>query len=124
MKKMISICLFTVILAICVLGGFIMLNFSEKRNEKPIEIVEATEQYNEAEQTELIESMQVQQAYRYLLIEENGMLVVYEGDGRTLVFETNIKLHGIDDETRRLLREGIFIADEKELYDLLESYSS
>lgn len=124
MKKTISICLFIVILTMCVTGGMIILDFLEKKNYDPMEIAKATEQSTETEEIAFTESMQVQKPYRYLLIEEDGMLVVYEEDGRTVLLETNIQLHGLDEKTLELLKQGIWISDESELYDLLESYSS
>ena len=52
------------------------------------------------------------------------MLIVYESDGETVLLETNIRLHGLSDETKALLKEGIPVTDEQELYDFLENYSS
>lgn len=124
MKKTMGICLFAVLLAICVYGGVMILNNVEERGKNQLEIADANEKSTEDEQTELAESMQVQQAYRYLLKEKDGLLVVYEKDGETVLLETNIGLQGLDEETRKLLQEGIKVTDEKELYDLLESYSS
>lgn len=124
MKKTIGICLFTVILAICIIGGIILSDIGNKPDSEQIEIAEKTEQVTETEENKIMESMQVQQAYRYLLIEEDGRLVVYEQDGRTILLETNIRLHGLDEESLKLLKAGIWVSDEEELYDLLESYSS
>ena len=123
MKKTMGICLFTVILTMCIAGSVKLIDIWENRNNK-IEIGETTEEPIQTEQAEFAESMQIQKQYRYLLIEEDGTLVVYEEDGKTLLIETNIQLHGLDEETRSLLQEGIWVTDEKELYDLLESYSS
>lgn len=124
MKKTISICLFTVILAVCIIGSVILLNTMAERQLEQNKIADATERQMETEQPKLAESMQVQEAYRYLLIEENGVLIVYEQDAKTVFLEINIRPHGLDEDTRRLLQEGIWIKDEKELYDILESYSS
>ncbi len=124
MKKTIGICLFTVILAVCVFSSVVIWNnLSAQRQNNP-ELADATEMQLETELPELAESMQVQETYRYLLVEENGVLVVYEKDGRTALLETNIKVEGLNEETQKLLHEGIWITDEEELYDFLESYSS
>lgn len=124
MKKTISICLFTVILAICIAGGIAVLDIRNRVEESRTESIAATEQPEESDVTDFVESMQVQKPYCYLLIAEEDRLVVYEQDGKTILLETNIRLHGLDEEKRRLLQEGIWISDEQELYDLLESYSS
>ncbi len=122
MKKTMGICLFTVILVLCIIGSIGMKNqLSRQKTEG--KLADTTEIQAE-EETELAESMQIQEAYRYLLVEENGVLIVYEKDAKTVLLETNIKLHGLDEETRKQLHEGIWITDEEELYNFLESYSS
>lgn len=123
MKKTMGICLFTVMLTACIFGGVIILNTLSERQQNEMKIADATEVQTE-EPPHLAESMQVQQTYRYLLVEEDGILIVYEKDGETILLETNIKLHGLDEETQKQLHEGIWITDERELYDFLESYSS
>ncbi len=124
MKKTIGICLFTVVLTFCVFGSAIIWNaLSERRQNEP-DLADATEMQTQTEAPELAESMQVQESFRYLLVEEDGFLIVYEKDGETVLLETNIRVHGLDEGTRKLLHDGIWITDEEELYDLLESYSS
>lgn len=124
MKKTMSICLFTVILVVCFIGGIFLWRNTLGNSLRNNELADNTEQMAEVQEPELAESMQIQEAYRYFLIEENGMLVVYEQDRETVMLETNISLHGVDEATQRQLQEGIWITDEKELYDFLESYSS
>lgn len=124
MKKTIGICLFTVILAICGFGSVMIWNNRSERRQNQAELSDATEATIESELPEIAESMQIQETYRYLLVEEDGVLIVYEKDGKTILLETNIRLDGLDEETRRKLVEGIWITDEEELYDFLESYSS
>lgn len=124
MKKTIGICLFTVVLTACVFGSLAILNTLTERRQNEPELADATEIGTETEMPELAESMQVQKTYRYLLVEEDGVLIVYEKDGKTILLETNIRVHGLDEETQKLLHEGIWITDEEELYDFLESYSS
>lgn len=124
MKKTMSICLFTVILVVCFVSGIFLLGETNGNSSEKNELAETTEQMAETEEAELAESMLVQDADRYFVIEENGVLVVYEQDRKTVLLETNISLHGVDEATHRLLQEGIWLTDEKELYDFLESYSS
>lgn len=124
MKKTMSICLFTVILVVCFVSGIFLLGKTNGNSSEKNELAETTEQMAETEEAELAESMLVQDADRYFVIEENGVLVVYEQDRKTVLLETNISLHGVDEATHRLLQEGIWLTDEKELYDFLESYSS
>lgn len=124
MKKTISICLFAVILILCITAGIFLIPIRQQKSYHQTEKTETAEESAKAEETELVESMQVQKEYSYLLREENDRLVVYEKDGRTVLFETNIRLHGLDAHSLKLLKEGIWVSNEEELYDLLESYSS
>lgn len=124
MKRTIGICLFTVILAICVCCSAMFWSTRKERRINTSELADTTQMATEKEASELAESMKIQDTYRYLLMEEDGVLVVYEKDGKTVLLETNIPIHGLDEETRKMLQEGIWITDEEELYDFLESYSS
>lgn len=123
MKKTISICLFAALL-LGVILFFCRWEMQSKELPQNTNLsVEETETEN-TQQQESVLSMQVQKAYRYILREENGFLTVYEMDGETILIETNIYVEDLSEETRKMLSEGIYIQDEKELYDLLESYSS
>lgn len=125
MKKTIGICFFAGILLVLGAGGFLFLMGSgEVKEQQEPQIAEVTEQTIETEQPEAEESMKVQEPFRYIIREQDGVLVVYEQDGETVVLETNIKSETLDEETRELFRTGVPILDERELYDLLESYSS
>ena len=127
MKKTIGICLFTVLLVLCVSGSVVIWkNVEEKENTPEIQMAEETEM---AEMTEVAEEktteiMNVQEPYEFLILEQNGVLVVYDDTGSTVIFETNITTQHMDAQTLELLQEGIKVTDESELYALLESYSS
>ncbi len=123
MKKTISICLFAaLLLSVCL---FAAVRWSRPKEEAlPDTTLAATEQAAESEQPVTTESMQVQKAYRYILRARDEFLVVYEQDGKTVLLETHIHLDRLTEETKALLTDGIYVEDESELYDLLESYSS
>lgn len=123
MKKTISICLFAALLL--TVGLFAVLRGSGQTEETlPEATLIATEEGEESEQPVTAESMQIQKAYRYILRAKDGFLVVYEQDGATVLFETHILVDELPDATKALLSDGIYVEDESELYDLLESYSS
>ncbi len=124
MKKTIGICLFFTVLSICAAGSIFFFWNAHRQSQAEQRLAEATESGEIAETEEVLESMQPQKPYRYLLVEENGVLIVYESDGETILLETNIKLHGLDETTKIMLKRGIPVMDEEELYDFLESYSS
>ncbi len=127
MKKTIGICLFTVLLVVCVSGSvFIWKNIEDKEIIPEIQMAEDTEM---AEMTEMAEEktteiMSVQEPYQFLIVAQNGILVVYDDTGSMVIFETNIQTQHLDAQTLELLRDGIKVTDESELYALLESYSS
>ncbi len=76
------------------------------------------------EQWEVAESMALREHARYVIGEKDGFLVVYEADGITVYLETNIRLEHLGTETQEAIKNHIYIRDDKELYDFLESYSS
>lgn len=125
MKKTIGICLFTVFLISGILVTFLVWN---KRTDDVPNEVQGTEriaqEQTESTQEMVTESMTVQQEYQFLILEQNGMLVVYDKTGSTILLETGISTRHLDAQTMDLLEKGIPITDEGELYDFLESYSS
>ena len=124
MKKTIGICLFAIMLSLGTVGGWMLWNAipkGEPVRQEPILLATETDTEQDPVTAEL---MKIQEPYRYILQEKNGVLVVYEHDGETIRMETNIQTHGFDDGTKLLLRQGIHVKNDAELYDLLESYSS
>lgn len=123
MKRTIGICLFVIVLAAGLVGGWKLWNSMPENNPSRQEILIATE--DDTEQPPVTaELMIIQEPYLYVLQEKDGVLVVYEHDGETIRMETHIQTHGLDDATKLLLRQGIHVKNDEELYDLLESYSS
>lgn len=125
MKKTIGICLFTVFLISGILVTFLVWN--KRTDDVPNEVQgteRITQEQTESTQEMVTESMTVQQEYQFLILEQNGMLVVYDKTGSTILLETGISTRHLDAQTMDLLEKGIPITDEGELYDFLESYSS
>ncbi len=60
----------------------------------------------------------------FYLCDVNGEIVVYYSDKSTVYEYTGIKTKDIDEEEQVRIKIGYFVADEEELYSLLESYSS
>lgn len=63
-------------------------------------------------------------SYAYYLTEENGYIVVYENDKKTLVEETGISYHDLDESQKNEIDAGVYLSSDEELYCFLESYSS
>ena len=62
--------------------------------------------------------------YQYYLTEEQGCVSIYLDDKETLYENTSIRLSSLPDALKTEIKNGKYIRTEKELYDLLESYSS
>lgn len=124
MKRTIGICLFASVMLFA--GGLCGKNAFDAERIRTAEETEAVTEDAAVTQTErTAESMQIQKTCRYLLrMDDDGILKVYEADGITLLFETNIRAERLSVQTREQLSDGIPVDDERELYDLLESYSS
>lgn len=130
MKKTVGVCLLASFFVLYTLGLYLLWKPTEEPPEKAKRMPPASEiAYEESASTEdlLMESMQsmkIQEPYAYLIIEQDGVLVVYESDGATVFFETNIRIKNLDTGLQEKIKEGLPFANEKELYDFLESYSS
>ena len=62
--------------------------------------------------------------HAFFLKEENGYIVVYSYPENTVYHNTGILTAGIDEDSRKALKDGIYVKDSEELYALLESFSS
>ena len=126
MKRTIGICLFAAVMLLAGgLCGKTAFDAGRIRTAEEKETEAVTEDAAAAQTERTAESMQIQKTCRYLLrMDDDGILKVYEADGITLLFETNIRAERLSVQTREQLSDGIPVDDERELYDLLESYSS
>lgn len=62
--------------------------------------------------------------FRYYLIAVDGEVVVYYGDKKTVYEYTGIETKRLSDEEKKMLKKGLEVKDEQELYSILENYSS
>lgn len=58
------------------------------------------------------------------MVVEDGKIVVYYSDLKTVYEYTDIEALYLPENTRNDLMKGIYIKDEDELFTLLESFSS
>lgn len=63
-------------------------------------------------------------AFRYYLIVVDGEVVVYYGDKKTVYEYTGIEAKNLSKEDRKMLKQGMEVRDDEELYSILENYSS
>ncbi len=61
---------------------------------------------------------------KYYLKSQNGYIVVYYGDKKTVYDYTSVSVEDLSQYEQLQLEEGIFVKDLDELYALLENYSS
>ena len=62
--------------------------------------------------------------YKYYLKAQDGNIVAYYGDQKTVFDYTGVSMERLSLEEQKELEEGIFVRDLDELYALLEHYSS
>lgn len=62
--------------------------------------------------------------YRYYMVLEQGCIVVYYSDKKTVYEHTDILQENLPEGEVERLKEGIYIEDEESLYSILESYTS
>jgi len=70
------------------------------------------------------ESTATVEPYQYLLREEEGYVVVYAADGKTVFEHTAILMRSLSEDLQEEIGRGKPIYSEADLYDFLESHSS
>lgn len=128
MKKTTSICLFTGMIFLLLILAVYLLFTQQNTEAERKDFSEATEEIlsenDTAENIRTTESIAIYEPFTYVIKQKDGILVVYQSDGVTEFFETNIRIRDLDKEMIKKLENGIFFSDDQELYAFLESYSS
>lgn len=121
MKRTLSICILLLLALACVIIFLLSINYVFERGEHGAEdlAIETEEKGSEA-----LESNLELDAYQYILVEEDGQIIVYKSDNTTLYLETGIRIEDLPEEERNRIESGIRFENEQELFDFLESYSS
>lgn len=105
-----------------------LLFTQQDTGEKEQDLAAATEEMPAETDTEkelkTTESLAVYEPYAYIIKQKDGILVVYQSDGITEFFETNIRIRDLNEDMVKKLENGIRFSDDQELYAFLESYSS
>lgn len=115
LKKMISICLLFVILIA------FSLWIDKKTGIEP-EPMSAEEPVSETDEAE--ESMSHLSGEEFYLAQQDGKIVIYQADQKTIFCETSIYVEQLSPELQMRLKQKIPFRSEKELFDFLENYSS
>jgi hypothetical protein len=61
---------------------------------------------------------------KYIIFSEDGILVVYYADRTTVFFNSGVRADALPTELQECLPTGLSFANEAELYEFLENYSS
>ena len=128
MKKTTGICLFTGMIFLLLILVVYLLSIQQNTGIGKENLTASTESISDENDTEQIvrstEIIAICEPYTYVIKQNNGVLVVYQSDGVTEFFETNIRIRDLDADMVEKIENGIFFSDDRELYDFLESYSS
>jgi hypothetical protein len=112
------------VIALSGVSFFVGRSSQDKNNVPQAESVDETAREDPIENEALEESMTLQQNEGFLILELEHRLVVYDLYARELIFETNILYSDLPQEVQKAVDNGIYLGNEQELFDFLESYSS
>ena len=118
MKRQMSVSIFLAILLIVLAWLYIKYNNETVPKENKI----TTE--NEVSSEPAVTISQSYISYLFVVKVQDGRLVVFKKDNKTIYMETGIEFDTLPTEIKEKLNAGIFFQDEGALYDFLESYSS
>lgn len=111
---------------LCFYMGYQMVHDFQERGKAEEHLVSRETEQKEAlteEETDLaITNMDI--PYEYVIVEEEGYLLVYMQDLETIYMYTDIRLAELSESLQEEIRLGKPFKDLKELYDFLENYSS
>ena len=122
MKRKYSICIF--VAALLVISGLLIWFGMTDWGGSNEEQTKTQEEWQESTEENAIYSGKTQESYAYIIFDVDGHLLVYYSDNTTVFFDTGILSHSLSEEMRKQLTYGIRFADEDELYEFLENYSS
>ena len=101
----------------------ITLEIENKNEYENILPEDGTESVEETTET-TIASSNIQKAYEYVVVEEEGYLSVYYSDGKTKYMDTDIRMDELGIRLQKEIETGKTFENSEELYDFLENYSS
>ena len=122
MKRKYSICIFAAVLL--AVSGILVWFGTAGRGGSDKEQTKTQEEWQENTEENAIYSGKTQESYEYIIFDVDGHLLVYYSDNTTVFFDTGILSHSLSEEMQKQLTYGIRFADEDELYEFLENYSS
>jgi hypothetical protein len=129
MKNRYSICVLGILIFVCI--AILFFSVAEESSKNRDETVEPQAINEDDFDSELdiaaddsVISSKTEENYKYILIEEDGHLLVYYSDNTTLFFDSGIQTKNLPEEVLDKLETGIRFLNDEELYEFLENYSS
>lgn len=124
MKSKISICFLTIVVILLALVMIEKIN-TQRAADKAAIIAQSNENDKEEknEKESLLTSNEAKNA-RYCIINDSGMLSVYNGAASEKYFDTGVYFEELPEEVKNKVTNGLYFFNETDLYDFLESYSS
>lgn len=101
----------------------ITLEIENKKEYENILPEDRTESVEETTET-TIASSNIQKAYEYVVVEEEGYLSVYYSDRKTKYMDTDIRMDELGVRLQKEIEAGKTFENIEDLYDFLENYSS
>lgn len=122
------------LLLVCTFGYCVVFGISYYYiTKQPEEIYEAEPELaneengitvSEEDEEKSMESATIIPPVEYVLYEEDGYVVVYRADKKTIYANTDIRISRLSQELQEEIKEGKPVYSEAELYNFLESNSS
>ena len=129
MKSKISICFLTIFIILLALFTIEKINTQRAADNAAI-IAQSKDKDKDAkykEEKDKKESLQTSNEAknaRYCIINDSGMLSVYNGAASEKYFDTGVYFEELPEEVKNKVTNGLYFFNETDLYDFLESYSS
>lgn len=129
MKSKIGICFLTIVIILLALVTIEKIN-TQRAADKAAIIAQSKDKDKDAkykEEKDKKESLQTSNEAknaRYCIINDSGMLSVYNGAASEKYFDTGVYFEELPEEVKNKVTNGLYFFNETDLYDFLESYSS
>ena len=129
MKSKIGICFLTIVIILLALVTIEKINTQRAADNAAI-IAQSKDKDKDAkykEEKAKKESLQTSNEAknaRYCIINDSGMLSVYNGAASEKYFDTGVYFEELPEEVKNKVTNGLYFFNETDLYDFLESYSS
>ena len=129
MKSKIGICFLTIVIILLALVTIEKINTQRAADNAAI-ITQSKDKDKDAkykEEKDKKESLQTSNEAknaRYCIINDSGMLSVYNGAASEKYFDTGVYFEELPEEVKNKVTNGLYFFNETDLYDFLESYSS